>query len=86
MMYIFFFKQKTAYEIKECDWSSDVCSSDLFQHIVRQNQGSQLLGTLLANREERLLWKRLICREFLGTHSTMFLVRDDSRGLKDMCC
>ena len=28
---IFFFKQKTAYEIKECDWSSDVCSSDLEQ-------------------------------------------------------
>ena len=25
----FFFKQKTAYEVKECDWSSDVCSSDL---------------------------------------------------------
>ena len=25
----FVFKQKTAYEIKECDWSSDVCSSDL---------------------------------------------------------
>ena len=29
---IFFFKQKTAYEIKECDWSSDVCSSDLDRH------------------------------------------------------
>ena len=28
----FFFKQKTAYEIKECDWSSDVCSSDLCTH------------------------------------------------------
>ena len=28
-MLFFFFKQKTAYEIKECDWSSDVCSSDL---------------------------------------------------------
>ena len=27
---IFFFKQETEYEIKECDWSSDVCSSDLF--------------------------------------------------------
>ena len=27
---VFFFKQKTAYEIKECDWSSDVCSSDLY--------------------------------------------------------
>ena len=27
--YIFFFKQKTAYEIVSRDWSSDVCSSDL---------------------------------------------------------
>ena len=26
---IFFFKQKTAYEIIAGDWSSDVCSSDL---------------------------------------------------------
>src|SRR5213075_2700934 len=26
----FFFKQKTAYEITRRDWSSDVCSSDLF--------------------------------------------------------
>ena len=25
----FFFKQKAAYEILTCDWSSDVCSSDL---------------------------------------------------------
>src|ERR1044072_9919765 len=24
-----FFKQKTAYELYQCDWSSDVCSSDL---------------------------------------------------------
>ena len=29
LLVVFFFKQKTAYEIKECDWSSDVCSSDL---------------------------------------------------------
>ena len=28
-MGIFFFKQKTAYEIVSRDWSSDVCSSDL---------------------------------------------------------
>ena len=26
---VFFFKQKTAYKIVDCDWSSDVCSSDL---------------------------------------------------------
>ena len=29
VMLFFFFKQKTAYEIYQCDWSSDVCSSDL---------------------------------------------------------
>ena len=28
-MCFFFFKQKTAYEVRNCDWSSDVCSSDL---------------------------------------------------------
>src|SRR3546814_17222459 len=28
-MAIFFFKQKTAYEMRISDWSSDVCSSDL---------------------------------------------------------
>src|SRR3546814_17893084 len=27
----FFFKQKTAYEMRISDWSSDVCSSDLFR-------------------------------------------------------
>src|SRR3546814_7776604 len=26
---MFFFKQKTAYEVRISDWSSDVCSSDL---------------------------------------------------------
>src|SRR3546814_12222289 len=31
---MFFFKQKTAYEMRISDWSSDVCSSDLI-HLVR---------------------------------------------------
>src|SRR3546814_3209243 len=29
LMVFFFFKQKTAYEMRISDWSSDVCSSDL---------------------------------------------------------
>src|SRR3546814_16539064 len=29
LLCIFFFKQKTAYEMRISDWSSDVCSSDL---------------------------------------------------------
>ena len=30
VVFFFFFKQKTAYEMCGRDWSSDVCSSDLF--------------------------------------------------------
>src|SRR3546814_594331 len=29
VLFVFFFKQKTAYELRISDWSSDVCSSDL---------------------------------------------------------
>src|SRR3546814_10271107 len=31
-MLFFFFKQKTAYEMRISDWSSDVCSSDLLSY------------------------------------------------------
>src|SRR3546814_3321835 len=31
IFYLFFFKQKTAYEMRISDWSSDVCSSDLYE-------------------------------------------------------
>src|SRR3546814_18409783 len=34
-MLFFFFKQKTAYEMRISDWSSDVCSSDLGADVVR---------------------------------------------------
>src|SRR3546814_6186842 len=32
LVLFFFFKQKTAYEMRISDWSSDVCSSDLPSH------------------------------------------------------
>src|SRR3546814_4697194 len=35
MFVVFFFKQKTAYEMRISDWSSDVCSSDLGSIQVR---------------------------------------------------
>src|SRR3546814_15989124 len=35
----FFFKQKTAYEMRISDWSSDVCSSDLTTHPGRRMVG-----------------------------------------------
>src|SRR3546814_20539897 len=41
-MFFFFFKQKTAYEMRISDWSSDVCSSDLIHHVDRQCVGAGL--------------------------------------------
>src|SRR3546814_2303593 len=37
-MLVFFFKHKTAYEMRISDWSSDVCSSDLdlLAYLVRR--------------------------------------------------
>src|SRR3546814_8849902 len=43
----FFFKQKTAYEMRISDWSSDVCSSDLalaLQVGPRPHQAGALVG------------------------------------------
>src|SRR3546814_9224918 len=36
LIVIFFFKQKTAYEMRISDWSSDVCSSDLSDFQINQ--------------------------------------------------
>ena len=47
-LFFFFFKQKTAYEIYQCDWSSDVCSSDLHVNSSVMNRPS--LGCAGANR------------------------------------
>src|SRR3546814_19521528 len=43
MIMFFFFKQKTAYEMRISDWSSDVCSSDLrtrFPRVERHEHGA----------------------------------------------
>src|SRR3546814_4394330 len=37
----FFFKQKTAYEMRISDWSSDVCSSDLRADVERGARGER---------------------------------------------
>src|SRR3546814_9160017 len=39
---LFFFKQKTAYEMRISDWSSDVCSSDLAPQHLKQDRAAAL--------------------------------------------
>src|SRR3546814_10666794 len=38
---VFFFKQKSAYEVRISDWSSDVCSSDLYLRARRERAQSE---------------------------------------------
>src|SRR3546814_4001827 len=48
-MYLCFFKQKTAYEMRISDWSSDVCSSDLLATVATVNDmhfGEEVCGIM----------------------------------------
>src|SRR3546814_15924377 len=42
MFFVFCFKQKTAYEVRISDWSSDVCSSDLDHDVARIQRRREL--------------------------------------------
>src|SRR3546814_6112653 len=53
----FFFKRKTAYELRISDWSSDVCSSDLRCHVHSQVRLAAGLGVNMASVREAV--KRL---------------------------
>src|SRR3546814_10808947 len=58
-LWMFFCKQKTAYEMRISDWSSDVCSSDLDRRTVaaarrdvrRLDRGRPLVGRLVLGRD-----------------------------------
>src|SRR3546814_3043533 len=56
----FFFKQKTAYEVRISDWSSDVCSSDLYadwsdaKTLVPQHHAT--IGDMLSQRGVDWAW------------------------------
>src|SRR3546814_4893298 len=52
-MPVFFFKQKTAYEMRISDWSSDVCSSDLF--IIAPARPALRLAPM-PDGDARLVW------------------------------
>src|SRR3546814_4070422 len=51
MYVVLFFKQKTAYEMRISDWSSDVCSSDLRNPVI----GGEPLQLVAARRFEQAL-------------------------------
>src|SRR3546814_11838411 len=67
-MFFFFFEQKTAYEMRISDWSSDVCSSDLSSlrsacvASVEPLPGSDSPNASVRQRsEERRVGKECVC-------------------------
>src|SRR3546814_12824705 len=79
-----FFKQKTAYEMRISDWSSDVCSSDLAQeaetvgqHLDRAGPHDLLavFGHRLQDREHQVLLAQSGC-----ALNTLFLGHGDEFG------
>src|SRR3546814_7895759 len=52
---VFFFKQKTAYEMRISDWSSDVCSSDLLHHDLEAIGSYGLIIAGVVPRREGIL-------------------------------
>src|SRR3546814_3315586 len=55
----FFFKQKTAYEMRISDWSSDVCSSDL--HVATAEEAlAEIEHDVVLHHQEEALVRRLV--------------------------
>src|SRR3546814_16914272 len=54
--FLFFFKQKTAYEMRISDWSSDVCSSDLaaLRRVSQADGVAELMGHYFLKQQRRL--------------------------------
>src|SRR3546814_14374884 len=59
MMMCYFFKQKTAYEMRISDWSSDVCSSDLCQPVLAKTFEEANLLNEIARCSSKFLLDRL---------------------------
>src|SRR3546814_1279139 len=69
-MCYFFFKEKTAYEVRISDWSSDVCSSDLAERVDdRGKRGARwkvarcapriIVGTVALQRQQQIVHETL---------------------------
>src|SRR3546814_3182743 len=84
---VFFFKQKTAYEMRISDWSSDVCSSDLAEMFYRAAERADEVvllldeaGTFLKERSSASTsWEQSHTNEFLARMETFPGIRSEER-------
>src|SRR3546814_2020765 len=90
----FFFKQKTAYELRISDWSSDVCSSDLSTNPASRESLMRALGwwsqpslrpleRRAAARRPSDLRQAAVHRELAGGHEAAVIRREKGRPRRD---
>src|SRR3546814_13654261 len=90
-MFVFFFKQKTAYEMRISDWSSDVCSSDLegdkpwvALEFVRHSHPPALQHRVsIPCAIVPLLFQRFISGEEIHARAVWFVAGTGLRGRRD---
>src|SRR3546814_6624278 len=71
LLYVFFFKQKTAYEMRISDWSSDVCSSDLSS--PRSQRGKAVVEDHIHDGSRVA---RIVGKSFLGSAEAIEIIAD----------
>src|SRR3546814_8525129 len=87
---VFFFKQKTAYEMLISDWSSDVCSSDLTGRFEAVSKGKP---PMMESAKPQGFWRDYLARsaELTGHALTgpaklvLVLVRSEERRVGKEC-
>src|SRR3546814_4277700 len=85
--YVFFLKQKTAYEMRISDWSSDVCSSDLRPDLRHDGIVPVLLrgGERLARGRRLFVGVRQDDRAILRSDVATLAIRSEERRVGKEC-
>src|SRR3546814_3707504 len=88
----FFFKQKTAYEMRISDWSSDVCSSDLLGlRLAAQDTPEVVTGLVMSAYFAGLVGGSLLTNRVIGavghirTFAAFAAIRSEERRVGKEC-
>src|SRR3546814_6114515 len=89
VFFFFFFKQKTAYEMRISDWSSDVCSSDLIVSKGRLTTGAPFLclvknGPRGSREPRKVIGHPVSCRAFRTAINPLHREKVRASGAKEM--